>query len=87
MSSSTTRILLLLFDSTVSVDDDDVDDVDALYSYLTEEGIEIITDVEIEEVFQKNGIKFVTALVNNHNEKKVRTIEAEQLLLATERKQ
>jgi len=63
---------------------------DALHQSLTEEGIEIVTGVEIKEVYQKNGSKFVNALVDNKNgniEKKTgRTFEAEQLLMATGRR-
>jgi mercuric reductase len=63
---------------------------DALHQSLTEEGIEIVTGVEIKEVYQKNGSKFVNALVDNKNgniEKNTgRTFEAEQLLMATGRR-
>ena len=64
---------------------------DALHQSLTEEGIEIVTGVEIKEIYQKDGTKFVNALVNNNKngniEKKIgRTIEAEQLLMATGRR-
>ena len=57
-----------------------------LHHYLTEEGIEIITGANIHEVLQKNGTKFVTASIVNGKDKKVKTFEAEQLLLATGRK-
>ncbi len=53
-----------------------------LHQYLAQEGIEIVTDVNVKEVWQKNGIKFVKASVSN--EEKV--LEAEQLLLATGRR-
>jgi mercuric reductase len=65
---------------------------DALHQSLTEEGIEIVTGIEIKDVFQKNGSKFVNALVNKNSkngnmEKKIgRTFEAEQLLMATGRR-
>lgn len=62
----------------------------ALTHYLSEEGIEIITGVDIKEVYQKNGIKFITASRNNEkkNNKKdqTQTFEAEQLLMATGRR-
>lgn len=57
-----------------------------LYKNFSEEGIEIVTGVIIKEVYQKNGIKFITAIVDIANEKIVRTFEAEQLLMATGRK-
>lgn len=59
---------------------------DALHNYLTEEGIQIITDVDIKRAYQKNGVKFVNAIINNTNKKIERTFEAEQLLMATGRK-
>jgi len=60
---------------------------DMLYKSLTEEGIEIITGVEIQEVSQKNESLFVNALVNNNMEKKKEmTFESEQLLVATGRR-
>lgn len=58
-----------------------------LYQSLTEEGIEIITGVEIQEVSQKNGSLFVNALINNKIEKKIeRTFESEKLLVASGRR-
>jgi len=57
----------------------------ALTHYLSDEGIEIITGVDIKEVYQKNGIKFITASGNNEK-KKAQTFEAEQLLMATGRR-
>jgi mercuric reductase len=56
---------------------------DGLHNYLTEEEIEIITGVNVEELYQKGNSKFVTASVNG---KKTQTFEAEQLLMATGRK-
>lgn len=53
-----------------------------LHHYLTEEGIELVTGVDVKEVWQKNGSKFVRASVNG----KEGTFEAEQLLMATGRK-
>lgn len=53
-----------------------------LHQYLTEEGIEIVTGVDVQEVWQKNGSRFVRASVNG----KERVFEAEQLLLATGRR-
>lgn len=55
---------------------------DELHQYLTKEGIEIVTGVNVQEVHQKKGSKFVRALVNG----KTQTFEAEQLLMATGRK-
>jgi len=49
---------------------------------LTKEGIEIVTGVKVEEVRQKNGSKFVRALVNG----KEQVFEAERLLMATGRR-
>ncbi|MGH9984084.1 MAG: mercury(II) reductase [Nitrososphaeraceae archaeon] len=59
---------------------------DALYNYLIEEGIEIITGVDLKSVHQKNGVKFAIALVKGGIEKTVKTFETEQLLMATGRK-
>jgi mercuric reductase len=53
-----------------------------LHRYLTEEGIEIVTGVNLKEAWQKNGSKFVKTSVNG----KERTFETEQLLMATGRK-
>jgi mercuric reductase len=54
-----------------------------LHQYLAEEGIEIITGVNVQEVWQKNGSsKFVKASVN----KEEKVFEAEQLLMATGRR-
>jgi len=53
-----------------------------LRNYLTEEGIDIVTGVNVQEVWQKNGSKFVRASVD----KKERVFEAEQLLMATGRR-
>lgn len=55
---------------------------DSLYRYLSEEGIEIATGVEVMEVGQKSRTKFVRASVNG----KEQVFEAEQLLMATGRK-
>jgi mercuric reductase len=57
---------------------------DALHNYLTEEGIEIVTGVNVKEVYQKGNSKFLIASVNG--DKKTQTFEAEQLLMATGRK-
>jgi mercuric reductase len=56
---------------------------DGLHNYLTEEGVEIVTGVNVQEVYQKGNSKFVTASING---KKTQTFEAEQLLMATGRK-
>jgi mercuric reductase len=53
-----------------------------LHGYLAEEGIEVVTGVDVKEAWQKNSSKFVKASVNG----KERTFEAEQLLMATGRK-
>jgi mercuric reductase len=57
-----------------------------LHHYLTQESIEIFTGANIQEVRQKNGIKFVTASIVNGKDKRTKTFEAEQLLLATGRR-
>ena len=57
---------------------------DALHNYLTEEGIEIVTGVNVQEVYQKGNSKFLIASING--DKKTQTFEAEQLLMATGRK-
>jgi mercuric reductase len=64
---------------------------EALAHYLSEEGIDIHTGVDIKEGHQKNGIKFITASVNrakrkNDENKQTQTFEAEQLLMATGRR-
>lgn len=54
-----------------------------LHQYLAEERIEIVTGVNVQEVWQKNGSsKFVKASVN----KEEKMFEAEQLLMATGRR-
>jgi mercuric reductase len=53
-----------------------------LHHYLTEEGMEIVTGINVREVWQKNGSKFVKADVD----KEEGAFEAEQLLMATGRK-
>jgi mercuric reductase len=53
-----------------------------LHQYLTEEGIEIVTGVNVQEVWQKNGSKFVKAAID----KEERVFEADQLLMATGRR-
>lgn len=55
---------------------------DNLYQYLSEEGMEIVTGVDVKEVWQKNGSRFIKASVNG----KERVFEAEHLLMATGRK-
>jgi len=57
----------------------------ALTQYLSEEGIDIITNVKIKEIYQKNDTKFVRISGNNGNIN-TKTLEAEELLLATGRK-
>jgi len=57
----------------------------ALAQYLSEEGIDIITNVKIKELYQKGDIKFVRISESNGNIK-TGTLEAEELLLATGRK-
>jgi mercuric reductase len=58
---------------------------DGLHAYLTEEGIEITTGVNVQEIYQKGDSKFVRAS-SSINGKKTQTFEAEQLLMATGRK-
>lgn len=67
---------------------------DALHHYLINENIEIVTGVNIKEVYQKNGTKFVIASVDEKiddgNKSKdlcsSKVFEAEQILMATGRK-
>src|SRR6266487_4227901 len=57
-----------------------------LHHYLIEEGINVVTGVVIKEVYQKNGSKFISAIVNDGGkEKRGKTFEAEELLMATGR--
>lgn len=53
-----------------------------LHNYLAEEGIEIVTGVNVHEVWQKNGSKVVRASID----KEEKVFEAEQLLMATGRR-
>jgi mercuric reductase len=57
---------------------------DGVHNYLTEEGIEIVTGVNVKELYQKGNSKFLIASING--DKKTQTFEAEQLLMATGRK-
>jgi mercuric reductase len=57
----------------------------ALAQYLSEEGIDILTNVKIKELYQKNDTKFVRISGRNVNVK-TEILEAEELLLATGRK-
>lgn len=57
-----------------------------LHQYLTEEGIEIVTGANIQEVQQKNGSRFVTASIVKGKDKRTKTFEGDQLLLATGRR-
>ncbi len=57
-----------------------------LHYYLSEEGIDIVTDVDIQEVWQKNGSKFVRASLNGKKKKEDQVFEAEQILMATGRR-
>jgi mercuric reductase len=67
-----------------------------LHQYLTDEGIEIVTGVNVKEIWQNNngdgggrGIKFVKASVNkkeDEKEEEEKVFEAEQLLMATGRR-
>jgi mercuric reductase len=57
---------------------------DGLHNYLTQEGIEIVTGVNVREAYQKGNYKFLIASING--DKKTKTFEAEQLLMATGRK-
>jgi mercuric reductase len=60
---------------------------DGLHTYLTEEGIEITTGVNVQEIYQKGDSKFVrTSSSSINGNKKTQTFEAEQLLMATGRK-
>jgi mercuric reductase len=57
----------------------------ALGQYLSEEGIDIITGVMIEEVYQRNDTKFV-GISQGKDNNKTKTLEAEELLMATGRR-
>ena len=54
--------------------------------YLSEEGIDIVTSVNIQAVWQKNGSKFVRASINAKEKKQEQVFEAEQILMATGRR-
>jgi len=60
---------------------------DGLHTYLKEEGIEIATGVNVQEIYHKGNSKFVrTSSSSINGNKKIQTFEAEQLLMATGRK-
>lgn len=67
---------------------------DALRHYLTDENIEIVTGVNIKEVYQNNGRKFVVASIDEKTDSggkskalsTSKVFEAEQILMATGRK-
>lgn len=59
----------------------------ALMHYLSEEGVNVITGIRIQELYQKNDTKYVKISgsgKNNNNQTK--TLEAEELLMATGRR-
>jgi mercuric reductase len=58
----------------------------ALMQYLSEEGIDIITGVRIQELYQRNDTKYVKISGGNRNDNnRTKTLEAEELLMATGR--
>jgi mercuric reductase len=58
----------------------------ALMQYLSEEGVNIITGIRIQQVYQKNDTKYVRISVGNNNNNITKTLEAEELLMATGRR-
>jgi mercuric reductase len=60
----------------------------ALMQYLSEEGVDIITGVKIQEIYQKNETKYVKISRGGKNDinDKTKTLEAEELLMATGRR-
>jgi mercuric reductase len=59
----------------------------ALMQYLSEEGVDIITGIKIQELYQRNDTKYVKICGRNRNHNnKSKTLEAEELLMATGRK-
>lgn len=76
-----TRVTLLQRSSQI-IPEHEPEISNRLHRYLSDEGIEIATGVEVKEVWQKNGAKLVKASVNG----KERVFEAGHLLIATGRK-
>jgi mercuric reductase len=54
----------------------------ALKNYFIEEGMDILTNVEIKELHQKNGTKSVFF---KHNREEIKNVEADSILIATGR--
>lgn len=79
-----TKVTLLQRSSKI-IPEHEPEIADGLHTYLTEEGIEIATGVNVQEVYHKGNSKFVT-VSSSSNSKKAQTFEAEQLLMATGRK-
>jgi mercuric reductase len=78
-----TKVTLLQRSSKI-IPEHEPEIADGLHTYLTEEGIEITTEVNVQEIYQKGDSKFVRTSSINGN--KTQTFEAEQLLMATGRK-
>jgi mercuric reductase len=77
-----TKVMLLQRSDRI-IPDQEPEVAQGLHQYLSEEGVEIVTSVNVQEVWQKNGgSKFVKALVDG----KERVYEGEQLLMATGRR-
>lgn len=53
-----------------------------LKNYLIDEGIDIVTNVEIKELYQKNGTKSVSF---KHNREEIKNIDSNSILIATGR--
>jgi mercuric reductase len=59
----------------------------ALTQYLSEEGIDIVTGVRVQELYQKGDTKYVKiSRENRYDNNRTRTLEAEELLIATGRR-
>lgn len=81
-----TKVTLLQRNDTI-IPEHEPEVSSALTQYLSEEGIDIITGAMIEEVYQKSDTKFVKiSQHHNNNNKETKTLEAEELLMATGRK-
>lgn len=77
-----TKVMLLQRSDRI-IPDQEPEVAQGLHQYLSEEGVEIVTSVNVQEVWQKNGgSKFVRASVDG----KEQMFEAEQLLMATGRR-
>ncbi|MGH9954029.1 MAG: FAD-dependent oxidoreductase, partial [Nitrososphaeraceae archaeon] len=81
-----TKVTLLQRSNTI-IPEHEPEVSSALTQYLSEEGVDIITGVKIEELYQMNDTKFVRISEDNSKVKtKTEKLEAEELLMATGRK-